>query len=119
LSILRQAEHDRDEHTFTLFYSNRRSEETAYLDELQYLERNGRLRFTFVPTMTGEVQSTLSWKGETERISPALIERHIPKADSPIFYVAGPPGLVASMKEALTKAGVDEDDVRSEDFLGY
>jgi ferredoxin-NADP reductase len=119
MSMLRQADHDREPRTLTLIYSCRRPEETPYLDELRSLERGGRIRFRFVPTMTGEIQSTLSWKGETERISPALIERHVPKGDSPIYYVAGPPGLVSSMKDSLAKAGADEDDIRSEDFLGY
>jgi Na+-transporting NADH:ubiquinone oxidoreductase subunit NqrF len=37
----------------------------------------------------------------------------------PVFYVVGPPAMVAAMKELLGVCGVDEDDIRSEDFGGY
>jgi ferredoxin-NADP reductase len=36
-----------------------------------------------------------------------------------VFYVAGPPALVEAMRRTLAAAGVDEDDIRSEDFVGY
>ena len=38
---------------------------------------------------------------------------------APIFSVSGPPGLVQAMQQTLVAAGVDEDDVRSEEFYGY
>ena len=38
---------------------------------------------------------------------------------NPIFYVAGPPSMVAAMQQLLLSAGIDEDDVRSEEFFGY
>jgi ferredoxin-NADP reductase len=34
-------------------------------------------------------------------------------------YVAGPPGMVRGMQQTLNDAGVDRDDVRSEEFHGY
>jgi hypothetical protein len=37
----------------------------------------------------------------------------------PIYCTAGPPALVAAVKEMLNQAGVDEDDIDSEDFVGY
>lgn len=37
----------------------------------------------------------------------------------PIFYVFGPSAMVEAMRLALTDAGIDEDDVRSEEFYGY
>jgi Na+-transporting NADH:ubiquinone oxidoreductase subunit NqrF len=36
-----------------------------------------------------------------------------------IYYSAGPPAMVASMRKMLVDAGVDEDDIRTEDFAGY
>ena len=38
---------------------------------------------------------------------------------APIFYVAGPPAMVEAMKAVLEKAGVEDTDVRSEEFFGY
>jgi len=37
----------------------------------------------------------------------------------PIYYVAGPLMMVTAMKDVLTGAGVNEDDLRAEDFGGY
>jgi ferredoxin-NADP reductase len=33
--------------------------------------------------------------------------------------IAGPPAMATAMKETLTGAKVNEDDIRSEDFAGY
>jgi ferredoxin-NADP reductase len=36
-----------------------------------------------------------------------------------IYYSAGPPAMVTGMRKMLVEAGVDEDDIRTEDFAGY
>jgi ferredoxin-NADP reductase len=38
---------------------------------------------------------------------------------APVFYVAGPPAMVEAMKVVLEKAGVEDVDVRAEEFFGY
>jgi Na+-transporting NADH:ubiquinone oxidoreductase subunit NqrF len=43
----------------------------------------------------------------------------VTESAGPVYYVAGPPAMVAAIKEMLNQAGVDEDDVNSEDFVGY
>jgi ferredoxin-NADP reductase len=37
----------------------------------------------------------------------------------PIYYMAGPPAMVAGLRTMLNKAGVDDDDIRTEEFAGY
>jgi ferredoxin-NADP reductase len=37
----------------------------------------------------------------------------------PIYYIAGPPAMVAAMRKMLVASGVDEDDIRTEEFSGY
>ena len=37
---------------------------------------------------------------------------------STIHYIAGPPAMVAAMRKMLASAGVDEDDIRTEEFSG-
>ena len=41
------------------------------------------------------------------------------KSPTPIHYIAGPPGMVAGLRGVLNKAGVDDDDIRAEEFAGY
>jgi ferredoxin-NADP reductase len=57
--------------------------------------------------------------GETGKIDEALLRRVTAELPDPIYYVAGPPSMVAALRETLERAGVDGDDVRSEEFYGY
>jgi ferredoxin-NADP reductase len=36
----------------------------------------------------------------------------------PIYYIAGPQGMVAFMRKVLTESGVNEDNIRTEEFTG-
>jgi Na+-transporting NADH:ubiquinone oxidoreductase subunit NqrF len=48
-----------------------------------------------------------------------MLLKHLSALQGPIYYVAGPPAMVTAMREMLTNAGVDEDDIRTEEFGGY
>jgi ferredoxin-NADP reductase len=37
----------------------------------------------------------------------------------PIYFIAGPPGMVTALRGMLQGAGVDDDDIRTEEFPGY
>jgi ferredoxin-NADP reductase len=69
--------------------------------------------------MTNLTKSHAPWSGENEHISVEMLMKYVTDLADPIYYIAGPPGMVAAMKEMLNEAGVDEDDVKSEDFPGY
>ena len=118
MSMLREAARQTDPHQLYLFYSNRRPEDTAFLDELTALARKNS-RFHLIATMVEMEKSKQSWTGEKGFINAAMLQRHLPGLTGPIFYIAGPPAMVAAMREMLAKAGVDEDDIRTEDFPGY
>lgn len=118
ISIVRQADHDRLPHKLHLFFSNRRPEDTPFLDTLQMLEKSNP-NFQLVCTMTGMRQSKREWKGETSLINHEMLSRHLTNLLGAIYYVAGPPAMVAGIKKMLVGAGIDEDDIRAEDFAGY
>ncbi|MBZ5548578.1 MAG: FAD-dependent oxidoreductase [Acidobacteriia bacterium] len=118
VSIVRQADHDRLPHTLYLFYSNRRPEDTPFLEALQILEKSNP-NFQLICTMTEMLQSQKEWKGETGLINKEMLSRHLTNLQGPIYYVAGPPAMVAAMRKMLAGAGVDEDDIRTEEFGGY
>ena len=117
-SIVRQADHDRAAHKLYLFYSNRRPEDAPFLEKLQALEKTNP-NFRFIGTMTEMPPSKKSWDGETGHIDQGMLSRHLTDLHRPIYYIAGPPALVAGMSDMLVGAGVDEDDLRSEEFAGY
>jgi ferredoxin-NADP reductase len=118
LSVVRQADHDRLVTKLYLFYSNRRPEDAPFLDSLQGLEKTNP-NFRLFATMTEMAHSGREWKGEMGFINGEMLARHLATLQGPIYYVAGPPPMVAAMREMLVGAGVDEDDIRTEEFAGY
>lgn len=118
VSILRDAIGRKLPHRLTLFYSNRRPEDAAFLEELQSMPQKNS-RFLLVPTMSHMEQSQRPWSGERGMVDEEMVKRHLESIQGPIFYIAGPPAMVAAMRGMLARAGVDEDDIRIEDFAGY
>ena len=118
VSIIRQATHDRAPHQLYLFYSNRRPEDAAFLDLLTDAAKQNP-NFHLIATMTEMDKSHREWKGETSFINKDMLAKHLPSLEGPIYYLAGPPAMVAAMRRMLTEAGVDEDDIRTEEFSGY
>jgi len=117
-SMIRQATHDQAPDQIYLFYSNRRPEDTCFLDQL--LEAAGRNpNFHLIATMTEMSKSRREWKGETSVINKEMLAKHLPAMQGPIYYTAGPPAMVTAMKGMLTDAGVNQADIRSEKFAGY
>lgn len=118
MSILRQAANDQLRQRILLLYANRRPEDAAFLDELQQMEQQNR-NFRLVATMNEMARSNQAWTGETRLIDADLVQEAIADLPAPIFYLAGPPMMVDALRRALSRAGIDDDDIRSEEFYGY
>jgi ferredoxin-NADP reductase len=63
----------------------------------------------------GGVEGALA--GETGVINREMLNRHLLDLQGPVYYIA--PAMATAMHGMLVAAGVDEDDVRSEEFAGY
>ncbi len=118
LSIIRQAAHEKAAHQIYLFYSNRRPEDAPFLEELSEAAAQNP-SFHLMATMTEMDKSRRPWKGETGFIDKDMLVKCLPSLSGPLYYLAGPPAMVAAMRRMLTVAGVDEDDIRTEEFSGY
>lgn len=118
LSIVRQAAHDKAPQQIYLFYSNRRPEDTAFLDRMTKAA-NQNPNFHLIATMTEMEKSKREWSGETGFINDDLLRKNLKTLQGPIYYLAGPPAMVTAMRRILTEAQVDEDDIRTEEFSGY
>lgn len=117
-SIAVEAAHAGQAHRIHLFYSNRRPEDAAFLAQLAELEKSNS-NYRFIPTMTSAAGSKLPWSGETGYINAEKLARFIDDLKAPIYYIAGPQGLVTTMRTTLIDTGVDEADIRAEEFSGY
>jgi ferredoxin-NADP reductase len=101
-----------------LFYSVRVPEEAAFLEELREMEQRN-MRYKFICTVTQPERTRMLWRGETGRISIPLLSKWIPDVTVPIYYIAGPPGMVTGVRQMLIGAGIAEQDIRAEEFYGY
>ena len=101
-----------------LFYSNRRPEDAAFLDELQSLQDKNR-HYIFVGTMTEPEKSLHAWRGETGYLNAGLLSKYLAEIDKPMYYVVGPPGMVTALRTILKNAHVEDTDIRIEKFAGY
>jgi ferredoxin-NADP reductase len=118
LSMLSYATGEKLRHPIVLFYANRYLEDAAFMDPLWKLER-ANPRFRFVPTLTRTDKNYRGWKGETGHINSEMLVTQVGIVRGPIYYIAGPPTMVAATRRTLCEVGVDEDDIRTEEFAGY
>ena len=100
-----------------VFYANRRPQDAAFLDELHQLAGQD-VNLTFVPTMSA-LDSTEPWDGERGHIDAPMLTRHLDGVTNAIYYLTGPPGMIQGLRTMLVESGVDEDDIRTEEFTGY
>ena len=113
-SMLRYIAQERLPYRITLVYSNRDRESTAFLEELEELERRiDGLRV--VLTMTDEE----GWEGETRRLDADVLGELLGGLDGKQFLIAGPPAMAEGVGESLRAAGLPEDRVRVDKFSGY
>jgi ferredoxin-NADP reductase len=117
-SIVFRAAKEKLPHRIFLFYSNRRPEDAPFLDELQALEKENP-NYKLVACMTEMAKSHQSWHGEVGPIDREMLLRYLKDAVSPIYYIAGPPEMVKGLHTTINEAGVDDDNIRAEEFAGY
>lgn len=115
-SIVEQATRLRMPHKIFVFYSNRARAGMAFFDEFQAWSRENA-NLTFVPTLSRERPK--DWELELGKINRQMLSGHISDVHAPVYYVVGPPAMVAAMKALLAEIGIDEMQIRSEDFIGY
>lgn len=116
-SMVFGAAKDRLPQRMYLFYSNRRPEDTPFLEELQALEKTNP-NYKLIASMTKMEKSQRPWQGETGLIDRAMLARHV-KDPVPIYYIAGPPGMVQGLRTMIRDNGVADLDIRAEEFAGY
>ena len=117
-SIVLQAAHDSLPHKIFLFDSNRRPGDAAFLNELMEAQEKNP-NYAFVGTMTEMEKSSQKWVGETGYITKPMLVKYIGDLTLPIYYIAGPAAMVTAMRKTLNEAGVDDDNIRTEEFSGY
>lgn len=104
MSYLRQRIEDTWEHPVTLLYGNQNPESSAYLQELKLMSKQ-QPHFTL-----NEI-----YKRPTADLFIKLAEKHM----EAIWWVVGPPGMVATTVNGLHLGDIKADRIMTESFDGY
>jgi ferredoxin-NADP reductase len=115
-SIIHQATQECLAHRLYLFYSNREADDAAFIEEFESLTVQNP-NFTFIPTVTGH--RTIAWPYEKGHINREMLSRYLLGLNGPIYYIAGPSGMVSAMTDLLSSSGISDDDIRTEEFGDY
>ena len=107
-SIIKDATERNSEQKITMIYSNRTQEDAVFVEDLEEWQAYNT-NFEFFTR----------WTAEEGHIDEPYLKKHIKNLAKPIFYVAGPPGMVAGTTKLLIEAGVQEDNIKFEEFAGY
>ncbi len=107
-SMVKDATEKNSEQKITLIYSNRTTEDAAFVEDLEEWQAYND-NFNFVTR----------WTKEDGHIDEAFLKKNIKNLAAPIYYVAGPPGMVTGTTQLLLESGVSEDNIRFEEFAGY
>jgi ferredoxin-NADP reductase len=117
-SILLHAAKQKLPHRILFFYANRRPEDAAFLDELQELEKQNP-NYRLIACMSQMEKSHRAWPGEKGVIDAQMLAKYLTGVAAPIYYITGPPAMVKAMHATLNDMGVDDDNIRTEEFAGY
>jgi ferredoxin-NADP reductase len=115
-SIIQQAAQDRLPHKLYLFYSNREADDAAFMEEFEGMSTQNP-NFVLISTVTGH--RTLSWPYEKGHITREMLKRYLIGLIGPVYYIAGPSGMVSAMTDLLRSSGVSDDDMKTEEFGDY
>lgn len=114
MSMLRYVKEQSLDYKITLVYSNRNQESSAYLDELKELA-NTLLDLKLILTLTDDTR----WMGETSKVDANFIKKYFPNVNDNLYMVVGPPAMVEAVELALKEAGVNQENIKVENFTGY
>jgi ferredoxin-NADP reductase len=104
MSMAKTATEDKNSLKIILITSNHSIERTAYREALHKLEKENQ-NFTL--------------KENLGHLTREFIQETMTEVPEAVYYLAGPPKMVYDIRQALKTAGVDDDDILAEEFVGY
>ncbi len=114
-SILRYAVDAKKPIHALMLYFNHSSADIVFQQELEEISRQ-MPTFSLVSVLNSPEPG---WKGETGRLSEALLRKWVPDLDQQLFWISGPPPMVMASKESVKQTGVDDEAIRIDSFAGY
>jgi ferredoxin-NADP reductase len=99
----------------TLLYGNRTEADIVFRQDLEQMQQqNNNLKVAFTLT-----EPETNWNGYKGSINAEMIKKEIQEYLETVFYVCGPPAMVQAMGNILKSLGVQDENVKEENFVGY
>lgn len=99
----------------TLFASFSTAEDMIFHDVFEKMTK----KHPSIKSIYTVTKPELNWKGETGRITEALLKKYVTFNDTQLFSVVGSPQMAADTKELLLGLHIPEERIRTEGFTGY
>ncbi len=114
-SILKQAEHDGDERSFTLLYANRFIKDASFHAELKNLSLKN---LRYVTALSQETTPCVESNDERGYICEATVRKYVPDVTEVWFYLVGAPAFIEAMEKMLSDMGVAKERQVCDPFTG-
>jgi len=102
-----------------LLYGNRTEKDIIFRDDFDGMAKQNNA-FRVIYTLTSPDIDKNAWQARTGRVDDNMIKEEIPDYKERVFYICGPPGMVASLVNILKdKLKLDESRIKTENFTGY
>jgi ferredoxin-NADP reductase len=113
-SILRQAVIEKRRNSFTLFYSNRRSEDASFCGEVQNFSE---LNYRCIDTLT-QNERACAWQEESGYICAEMLKKYLTEIPQALYYVVGTNVFIGAMEKMLMELGVPDTNIKKDPFTG-
>lgn len=112
MSMLRHIDEIGAETEITLFYSVRTEHDIIFEQELERLrQRLPKFSCVVIASKPGA-----EWQGLRGRVNRELVAAHLETPGDRTFFLCGPAGFMADVKDILLSLGVGSDQIRQESF---
>ena len=102
----------------TLIVSFSRVEDMVFYEELLDIAKKDSY-IKIIYTVSHPEESDKPWNGEIGRVSEDLIKKYVPSFLNPLYYIVGPPKMVAVIEDVVKNMGVPNEKIFIENFTGY
>lgn len=114
-SMVEHAVNHAHQYRIWVFHANRNLQSIAFFDDFQQWSSE-HPTLHYIPVLSSPPDA---WPFERGRIHAAMLTKHLRSLDSPIYYLVGPPAMVAATKALLAELHIPLAQIHCEDFFGY
>ena len=114
-SILKQAEYEKSDRNFTLFYMNRFAKDAAFAEEMNHLSL---AHFRCISVLSQSEDPCVSENDERGYLCGTMFGKYLDNITGCLYYIVGSPQFIDAMGRVLTNLGVSKEQCRIDSFTG-